>query len=75
MFDEQEEESEIDVDLDFDSIELEGMLQELQEQLDYDENQIAYLKIKMQGNSTDESAQPSMTTSTTQLISTAEMPA
>lgn len=51
------------------------MLQELQEQLDYDENQIAYLKIKMQGNSTDESAQPSMTTSTTQLISTAEMPA
>jgi len=34
---EQEKESEIDIDLDLDSIEIEGMLQEMEEQLDYDE--------------------------------------
>jgi hypothetical protein len=51
------------------------MLQEMEEQLDYDETQIAYLKYKLQGNSTDEGVQQSSTTSTSQLVSNAEMPA
>jgi len=72
---EQEKESEIDIDLDLDSIEIEGMLQEMEEQLDYDETQIAYLKYKLQGNSKDGGVQQSSTTSTSQLVSTAEMPA
>ena len=47
----------------------------MEEKLDYDETQIAYLKYKLQGNSKDGGVQQSSATSTTQLVSTAEMPA